>query len=147
MIQQVRQELPVRIAHRIRDLQNLPFVVGLNPNLERVYISYLDSFERIRKFPTINSLSDNEQFCDVLKNLLKDHWGTIPRMMIGLLESSIHLPAAARERFMTVSLVYCRALSCALKLTCPSAHLAYAPFADSKTSPSRTAYSLNNAIS
>lgn len=79
-------------------------MVGLNPNLERVYISYLDSFERIRKFPTINTLSDNEQFCEVLKNLLKDHWGTIPRMMIGLLESSIHLPAAARERFITVRL-------------------------------------------
>lgn len=100
---QVRQELPVRIAHRIRDLQNLPFVVGLNPNLERVYISYLDAFERIRKFPTITSLADNDRFCEVLKGLLESHWGTIPKMMTGLLESSQHLPAAARERFMTVS--------------------------------------------
>jgi len=52
----VRQELPVRIAHRIRDLQNLPFSVGLNPRIESVYTSYLEAFERIRGFPLVKTL-------------------------------------------------------------------------------------------
>ena len=33
----VRQELPVRLAHRIRDLQALPFVVMTNKHLGEVY--------------------------------------------------------------------------------------------------------------
>lgn len=96
----VRQELPVRIAHRIRDLQNLPFVVGLNPNLEGVYSSYLDAFERVRRFAPIRTIDDNDRFCEFLSTLLASHWATVPRMMTGLLESAAHLPAAPRERFM-----------------------------------------------
>ncbi|KAL7006631.1 putative protein kinase [Cystobasidiomycetes sp. EMM_F5] len=100
LIAQVRQELPIRIAHRIRDLQNLPFVVGLNPNLERVYTGYLESFARIQGFPPIRTLEQNDEFCQFLEGALKQHWGTIPRMMVGLLESSMHLTPGSRERFM-----------------------------------------------
>lgn len=98
----MRQELPVRIAHRVRDLQNLPFVVGLNPHLERVYLGYLEVFEKIRHFPPIRTLDDNEKFCEFLRDSLRKHWGTVPRMLTGLLESAPHLPAVPRERFMTV---------------------------------------------
>lgn len=41
----VRQELAVRIAHRIRDLQALPFVVMTNAHLEEVYEKYWMAFE------------------------------------------------------------------------------------------------------
>ena len=41
----VRHELAVRIAHRIRDLQALPFVVMTNRNLEEVYEKYWTAFE------------------------------------------------------------------------------------------------------
>lgn len=99
----VRQELPVRIAHRVRDLQNLPFVVGLNPSLEAVYKGYLAAFEQVRRWPAIRTLEENDVFADFLKDLLESHWITIPRMMVGLIESQPHLPGAARERFMTVS--------------------------------------------
>ncbi|CAD6588397.1 MAG: hypothetical protein CYPHOPRED_004378 [Cyphobasidiales sp. Tagirdzhanova-0007] len=96
----VRQELPVRIAHRVRDLQNLPFVVGLNPHLERVYASYLEAFECLRKIPVIRTLDENDAFCEILKSLLESHSATIPRIMTGLLESASHLPPAPRERIM-----------------------------------------------
>jgi hypothetical protein len=43
---QVRTELPVRLAHRIRDLQNLPYIVGTHPSLAKVYGLYVDAFER-----------------------------------------------------------------------------------------------------
>ena len=99
---QVRQELPVRIAHRIRDLQNLPFSVGLNPRIESVYTSYLEAFERIRGFPLVKTLEENDRFCALLSRQIEGHWGTVPRMMTGLLESASHLPAAPRERFMNV---------------------------------------------
>ena len=35
----VRQEIPIRLAHRIRDFQNLPFIVGDNSNISQIYHS------------------------------------------------------------------------------------------------------------
>ncbi|KAJ9082343.1 putative protein kinase PKP2 [Entomophthora muscae] len=36
----VRTELPVRLAHRIRDFQSLPFKVGINPHIQATYNLY-----------------------------------------------------------------------------------------------------------
>lgn len=41
----VRQELAVRIAHRIRDLQALPYSVMNHQSLENVYQKYWSAFE------------------------------------------------------------------------------------------------------
>jgi hypothetical protein len=40
----VRTELPVRIAHRLRDLQNLPYVVVTQEGVSRVYEVCLSGF-------------------------------------------------------------------------------------------------------
>jgi hypothetical protein len=32
----LREELPVRFAHRIREFQSLPFIVGCNPYIKSV---------------------------------------------------------------------------------------------------------------
>jgi hypothetical protein len=50
----LRQELPVRLAHRIVDFQRLPFIVGTNPHIERVYSLYWQAFETFRRFPEIH---------------------------------------------------------------------------------------------
>ncbi len=84
----VRQELPVRIAHRIRDLQALPFVVMTNQHLEDVYQKYWSAFETFRRFPHIKSMDDNEKFCNLLRGLLDDHLTIIPSLTIGIVESS-----------------------------------------------------------
>lgn len=96
----VRQELAVRIAHRIRDLQALPFVVMTNKNLEAVYEKYWTAFETFRKIPTIRTMEDNEKFCTILKSLLDDHLTIIPSLTIGIVESSQHLESAALDSFM-----------------------------------------------
>ncbi|KAI3630921.1 hypothetical protein MIR68_012356 [Amoeboaphelidium protococcarum] len=48
--QLVQRELPTRIARIIRNIQALPFIVGMNPYIKRVYLLYLDSLERLRLF-------------------------------------------------------------------------------------------------
>lgn len=45
----LQTELPVRMAHRVKDMQMLPFIVGLNPYVKRV-ISLLQ-----------NKLNNNER--------------------------------------------------------------------------------------
>ena len=42
----VRSELPIRLAHRIRALQDLPFGVAEQPWLADVRAMYSDAFER-----------------------------------------------------------------------------------------------------
>ncbi|KAN0063085.1 [Pyruvate dehydrogenase (acetyl-transferring)] kinase 2, mitochondrial [Thecaphora frezii] len=96
----VRQELPVRIAHRIRDLQALPFVVMTNRHLEDVYNKYWSAFEALRRLPPIRTMDDNERFCTMLKGLLDDHLTIIPSLTIGIVESSHHLPPNQLDKFM-----------------------------------------------
>ena len=96
----VRQELPVRIAHRIRDLQALPFVVMTNQHLEDVYQKYWSAFETFRRFPHIKTMDDNERFCNLLRKLLDDHLTIIPSLTIGIVESSHHLQPQQLDKFM-----------------------------------------------
>lgn len=96
----VRQELPIRIAHRIRDLQALPFVIMSNKHLEEVYNKYWHAFETFRKLPIIKNMEENEKFCELLKELLEDHLTIIPSLTIGIVESSNHLPSEQLDGFM-----------------------------------------------
>lgn len=96
----VREELPVRIAHRIRDLQGLPYAVMTNPHMESVYAKYWSAFDRLRKFSRIRTHEDNDKFCALLRSLLQDHLTVIPSLTIGIVESSDHLSAVQLDDFM-----------------------------------------------
>ncbi|KAF9409528.1 hypothetical protein BGZ94_001926 [Podila epigama] len=100
----VRTELPVRLAHRIRDFQNLPFIVGTNPHIELVYDLYWQAFHRISRVPDIKTLEENSQFCQLVKSLLKDHLVVIPQLALGIMECSKHIPALQVDQFMNTML-------------------------------------------
>lgn len=68
----LRKELPIRIAQRIRGMQNLPFVVMTNVHLEKVYNMYWKAFDRFRRWPAIISHEDNATFVALLKELLHE---------------------------------------------------------------------------
>ncbi|KAK5820822.1 hypothetical protein F5H01DRAFT_339410 [Linnemannia elongata] len=97
----VRTELPIRLAHRIRDFQNLPFIVGTNPHIELVYDLYWQAFEKIAKIPEIKTLEENDAFCEMVKGLLNDHLVVIPQLALGIMECSKHIPAAQVDQFMS----------------------------------------------
>ncbi|RYN36754.1 hypothetical protein AA0112_g4439 [Alternaria arborescens] len=99
-----RLELPTRLAHRLRDIQTLPYVVVANPHLAHVYESYLRAFERFRRIPEIKSLDDNEKYCKVLEETLTEHASVIPRLAIGVLEVRGLMKAEETDKFMTTML-------------------------------------------
>jgi len=101
----VRSELPVRIAHRLRDLQSLPYVVVTQENIARVYELYWSAFEQFRKYPQINNLRENDQFCDFCTRLLKEHVSIIPHLALGMSLSSPHLAPEYLDAFMRRMLV------------------------------------------
>ena len=40
----LKQELPIRLAQRLMDFQMLPFLIGSNPHLRKVYGLYAEAF-------------------------------------------------------------------------------------------------------
>ncbi|OBA22840.1 alpha-ketoacid dehydrogenase kinase [Metschnikowia bicuspidata var. bicuspidata NRRL YB-4993] len=99
----VRLELPIRLAMRIRDLQTLPFGVVNNFHLAQIYESYYHLFNAFRKIGTINSLSENDEFCKVISALLDQHVFNLSHLMMGALELSIleNLPQHELDLFMS----------------------------------------------
>lgn len=85
----VRQELPIRLSHRIHDMQKLPYYVMANPYLSDVYEHYYTAFDKFRKFPAIQSMSQNENFCALLTDLLHDHLSMIPKLVMGAIQVSL----------------------------------------------------------
>ncbi|CAA7259766.1 unnamed protein product [Cyclocybe aegerita] len=101
----VRTELPVRIAHRLRDLQRLPYIVVTQEGVAKVYELYWSAFEKFRQYPPITTLAENEKFCEFLHTLLHEHSPVIPNLSLGLSLSSPYLSPDDLDAFMRRMLV------------------------------------------
>ncbi|KAI8989422.1 branched-chain alpha-ketoacid dehydrogenase [Pilobolus umbonatus] len=104
----VRLELPIRLAHRIREFQKLPYILGTNPHIQQVYDLYWQSFDKIRRLPEISTTEDNEYLCEILSESLGAHLVVIPQLAIGIREcedsySSV-IPVTQLDRFMNDTL-------------------------------------------
>lgn len=93
-----------RIAHRIRDMQKLPYVVVTNPHLSHVYELYYKAFERFRNAPEIRTLEDNDRYCDMLRTTIKEHLTVIPNLAMGVLECQTLVDPDEMDQFMNTLL-------------------------------------------
>ncbi|WEW56133.1 putative protein kinase YGL059W [Emydomyces testavorans] len=100
----VRTELPTRLAHRLRDMQRLPYVVVMNPHLSHVYELYYKAFERFRNIPEIRTLEDNDRYCEMLRKTLKEHLTVIPNLAMGVIECQELVQPDLMDRFMNTML-------------------------------------------
>lgn len=96
----VRNELPTRIAHRLREMQQLPYVVVTNPHLSFVYELYYKSFENFRKLPRVKSTDDNDLLCKIVGASLNEHTAVIPKLIMGVLECRNLMPADQMDAFV-----------------------------------------------
>ncbi|XP_033928365.1 3-methyl-2-oxobutanoate dehydrogenase [lipoamide] kinase, mitochondrial-like [Melopsittacus undulatus] len=87
----LQQELPVRIAHRIRGFRSLPFIIGCNPTILHVHELYIRAFQMLSDFPPIQSPSDECRFCSLLRQLLEDHKDVVTLLAEGLRECRRHI--------------------------------------------------------
>lgn len=93
-----------RLAHRLREMQTLPYVVVANPHISLVYELYYKAFERFRTIPAIKSLDDNNRYCDVLREMLKEHLTVIPNLAMGVLECQGLVNPNEIDRFLNTML-------------------------------------------
>lgn len=100
----VRLELPTRLAHRLRNMQTLPYSALKNQHISHVYELYYTAFELLRKVPEVRTLHDNDKFCDVIKHCLKEHLSVIPRLAMGILEIQDCISSDECDQFMNTLL-------------------------------------------
>ncbi|KAF2212125.1 hypothetical protein CERZMDRAFT_90842 [Cercospora zeae-maydis SCOH1-5] len=96
----VRLELPTRIAHRLRNMQTLPYSAVTNQHISHVYELYDAAFERFRKVPPVRTLDENDNFCEVIQFTLKEHLSVIPQLAMGILEIQNSVSSEECDRFM-----------------------------------------------
>ncbi|VEU22013.1 DEKNAAC103016 [Brettanomyces naardenensis] len=85
----VRNELPIRLSLRVKEMQELKFNITNNYHLNQVYQSYWYCFNAFRHTRKIITLEDNDKFCRFLSNVLDDHLIVLPHLLMGTLEVSI----------------------------------------------------------
>ncbi|KAG0276832.1 hypothetical protein BGZ95_006983 [Linnemannia exigua] len=96
-----RKELPVRLARLIKATQKLPFIVGTNPYIKRVYKLYYDSFQSITASPEeIRDKDDLDSFAALLKGLVESHADVVPMLSQGFLECKKYMAKEDIKRFL-----------------------------------------------
>ncbi len=82
----LQRELPRRLARRLLDLQFLPYIVVINPNIKRVYEAYYRAFQTLRGLPPVDDAESNAEFTALLKRLVDEHSPLVESLAAGLRE-------------------------------------------------------------
>lgn len=82
-VEQVRTEIPRLFVRRVRALEDLPFIVGMNPFIARTLAAHRRSFQLLATYPSVTSLEDNVKFTEQLEILVRNHANDIPIMAKG----------------------------------------------------------------
>jgi signal transduction histidine kinase len=94
--------LPIRLAHRIHALRNLPYIVVSNPNISKIYNNYNHSLSTLLPYKEkkITTLEEEIRFTEVLSDLVQTHANTIPILARGFLECRKYISPAEVTRFL-----------------------------------------------
>lgn len=79
-------ELPIRLARRLLDLQLLPFIVVTNPHIKRVYEAHWHAFNTLRNHPIPRNSLENEEFTALLRRLVDEHAPMLDLLAMGMRE-------------------------------------------------------------
>lgn len=82
----LHQELPIRLAHRVAELENLPFGLSTKSPVLKVRDWYVDSFQDIRAFPPILTKTDELNFTEMISQIKSRHNNVVPTMAMGIRE-------------------------------------------------------------
>ncbi|PKA62306.1 [Pyruvate dehydrogenase (acetyl-transferring)] kinase, mitochondrial [Apostasia shenzhenica] len=80
----LHKELPIRIARRVIELENLPFGLSHKPAVLKVRDWYLDSFRDLRSFPEVKDKGDELAFTQMIKMIKVRHNNVVPAMAMGV---------------------------------------------------------------
>ncbi|GAB4821465.1 hypothetical protein N2152v2_008511 [Parachlorella kessleri] len=79
----LHNELPVRLAHRVAELENLPYGLSAKPHVRDWYV---ESFKELRGFPKVRDAPDEVTFTRLLQHIYRRHHNVVPMMAMGVAE-------------------------------------------------------------
>lgn len=79
-------ELPVRYAHRIKNLEDLPHGLSDMPSVQQVRNWYIHSVEELLAFPKVETYQDELRFRSLVESIKARHNGTLYTMAKGVHE-------------------------------------------------------------
>ncbi|KAJ9659447.1 putative protein kinase [Coniosporium apollinis] len=85
-------------------MQTLPYIVVTNPHISHVYELYYKAFDRLRRIPEIKTVDDNDRYCKIITETLREHLSVIPRLAMGVLEIQGLMKPEDTDKFMTTLL-------------------------------------------
>ncbi|KAF0687312.1 Aste57867_20922 [Aphanomyces stellatus] len=97
-------ELPIRLSHRVKDLDSLPYGLGQMPAVQLVKKWYVKSFEELVEFPRVRSEADERAFTALIRSILERHNGTLYTMAKGVHELKTELSRSYSSGQPTFSL-------------------------------------------
>lgn len=107
------QEIPIRLAHRIRDLDQVPILRDMHA-VQQVKAIYIRSFLEMIDFPPILNSSDEVEFANMLGDLYTKHSGVLVQMAKGAYElregvrsGDINVSRDVEDDFSLESLIDC----------------------------------------
>jgi Mitochondrial branched-chain alpha-ketoacid dehydrogenase kinase len=80
----LHNELPVRLAHRVAELENLPYGLSAKPHVLKVRDWYVESFKDLKAFPKVKDATNEQQFTSLLKHIYSRHRNVVPVMAMGV---------------------------------------------------------------
>lgn len=94
--------LPTRLAHRIRALRNLPYIVVSNPHISQIHHNYVHSLSAILPWAErkIDAIADETAFTEVLAEIVSVHANTISVLAQGFVETRKYISGEAITRFL-----------------------------------------------
>jgi hypothetical protein len=96
----VHRELPIRLARRVRAIEQLPFIVGTNPHIASVYTMYKDSFHTLVATEQPSDKRSLEKFTSVLSALVDSHLAVIPTLARGFMEAGKYMTMERKHGFL-----------------------------------------------
>jgi pyruvate dehydrogenase kinase 2/3/4 len=81
----LRKDLPIRLAHRILDLDQVPMMRDMD-SVKKVKNIYIDSFQALVQFPKIQTPEDEHKFATLLEGLYTKHSSVLMQMARGAYE-------------------------------------------------------------
>eukprot|EP01063_Lacrimia_lanifica_P013032 TRINITY_DN1969_c0_g1_i1.p2 TRINITY_DN1969_c0_g1~~TRINITY_DN1969_c0_g1_i1.p2 ORF type:complete len:405 (+),score=151.61 TRINITY_DN1969_c0_g1_i1:87-1301(+) len=108
--QYLHKELPVRLARTIRDFQALPYIVGVNPHVEKIYAELSVTFNLVVAHPVPATQTAHESWVRLVQERLRVHADLISDISKGIKEVRL-LPHSSRVDFQYLDGFLDRALT------------------------------------
>ena len=87
----LHEEMPVRYAHRIKNLEHLPHGLSDMPSVQQVREWYVNSAQELLQFPKVESYQDELAFRSLIESIKNRHSGTLYTMAKGVHELKMDL--------------------------------------------------------